>query len=596
MLVDDALAATSTRQLVLDLAARHEGELARPVEVVPAALTVLLDGLPSPADVTAWVRRLADVSTEAVRGALRPADSAESVTIEVRYDGPDLDVVAEAWACSVDAVVERHQATGFRVAFCGFAPGFAYCVPTTALPVVPRRSEPRERVAAGAVGLGGEYCGVYPVAMPGGWQLVGTTTAVLFDPDRDPPGLLGLGDTVRLQGGSMRRLRVERLDCVVLVEDLGRPGYAHLGVPRSGALDGAALALANRLVGNPEGSAGLEILVGGLSLVADESVRVALTGGRLALRVGGRAAPWGAAVSVPAGTRIEVCPASPGLRSWLAVAGGVVVPPALGSRSTDTLSGLGPAPLGVGDRLPVGPAHGGDHHGEGVPPSPPEPVTALRLRLGPRDDWFTAPSWRRCWAAAYTVSSSADRVALRLRGEPLVRREAERAGQRRRGHGRGPGPRRRAAAHLPGRPPDDGRLPGRRRGHRPRPGPLRPAQAGRRGPTGGARPGWLMARWSRCTSPQNSRAADDLLGSLLDAGALADLVTTGPAGLEATPLPLLLNGERTSLHGHVARNNPQWRSGGAAALVILRGADAVCEPGVVRVQARARPRRADLEL
>lgn len=79
--------------------------------------------------------------------------------------------------------------------------------------------------------------------------------------------------------------------------------------------------------------------------------------------------------------------------------------------------------------------------------------------------------------------------------------------------------------------------------------------------------------------PAHFAAADDLLGSLLDAGALADLVTTGPAGLEATPLPLLLNTERTSLHGHVARNNPQWRSDGAAALVILRGADAYVSPG-----------------
>lgn len=196
VLVGDALSAASTRQLVLDLAARHEGELARPLEVVPAARTVLLDGLPTPADVTAWRVRLEDLSTEAVRDALSPAEPAESVTIDVHYDGPDLDVVADAWACSVEAVVERHQETGYRVAFCGFAPGFAYCVPTTALPVVPRRSEPRERVAAGAVGLGGEYCGVYPVAMPGGWQLVGTTSALLFDPHRDPPGLLAPGDAV----------------------------------------------------------------------------------------------------------------------------------------------------------------------------------------------------------------------------------------------------------------------------------------------------------------------------------------------------------------------------------------------------------------
>lgn len=118
------------------------------------------------------------------------------------YDGADLDVVAEVWGCSPAAVVERHEHAVFLVAFCGFAPGFAYCVPVEPFPEMPRRDVPRERVPSGSVGLAGEYCGIYPAEMPGGWQLLGRTGAVLFDPGRDEPALLAPGDTVRFRAVS----------------------------------------------------------------------------------------------------------------------------------------------------------------------------------------------------------------------------------------------------------------------------------------------------------------------------------------------------------------------------------------------------------
>ncbi|MDX6308179.1 MAG: hypothetical protein QOI06_1225 [Nocardioidaceae bacterium] len=223
----------------------------------------------------------------------------------------------------------------------------------------------------------------------------------------------------------MRALRVEQADCLVLVEDLGRPGYAHLGVPRSGALDKVALALANRLVGNPEDHAVLEVLVGGVRLLAQESVRIALTGAQLPMVVGGRPAPWGTAVSVAAGSLVEVGPGPGGLRSWLAVAGGIDVPTTLGSRSTDSLSGLGPAALKVGDLVPVGPAtpHA-DGSGQAAPARPLTGRAVLRLRLGPRDDWFTDASLAALLSGWYDVSPSSNRVALRLRGDPLARRAA----------------------------------------------------------------------------------------------------------------------------------------------------------------------------
>jgi allophanate hydrolase subunit 1 len=183
---------------VLDLAA--EAGLPMPRDVVPAARSVLLDGLPGPAAVTAWRSRVEDEPSPdpgSAKGSRGP-----EIRLEMTYDGADLAVVAEAWSCSPEAVVERHQRVVYVVAFCGFAPGFAYCVSTEPLPEVPRRDAPRERVARGSVGLAGEYCGVYPTEMPGGWQLVGRTTAVLFDPERDEPALPVPGDRVRFQAFS----------------------------------------------------------------------------------------------------------------------------------------------------------------------------------------------------------------------------------------------------------------------------------------------------------------------------------------------------------------------------------------------------------
>jgi KipI family sensor histidine kinase inhibitor len=202
VIVDDPREAVAVRSLVLELARRNPaGELPTPLDVVPAARTVLVDGLPDARAVERWRRRLAgEPARRSDEGPVPPA--ARSHTIDVVYDGPDLDLVARAWRCSRDEVVARHRDAEFLVAFCGFAPGFAYCVARSPLPETPRRAEPRERVAAGSVALAGEYCGVYPAALPGGWQLVGTTAAVMFDAGRQPPALLAPGDTVRFRAAT----------------------------------------------------------------------------------------------------------------------------------------------------------------------------------------------------------------------------------------------------------------------------------------------------------------------------------------------------------------------------------------------------------
>ncbi|MFL6105339.1 MAG: biotin-dependent carboxyltransferase family protein [Marmoricola sp.] len=215
-----------------------------------------------------------------------------------------------------------------------------------------------------------------------------------------------------------RALEVLGPGTLTTVQDLGRPGYAHLGVTRSGALDRPALRLANRLVGNEEGAAGLETTLDGVRFRARQSCRIAVTGGEAVVTVGGRPAAWGSAVPVPAGIEVTVGPAFRGLRSYVAAAGGIEVEAVLGSRSSDLLSGLGPAPLTVGMLLPLGPA--GRAPDEAV--ALPRPLgTVLRLELGPREDWFTDEALGSLDGSVYEVGPASNRIGLRLSGRPIER-------------------------------------------------------------------------------------------------------------------------------------------------------------------------------
>ena len=178
-----------------------EADLPGVVDVVPAARTVLLV-LAGPRYQAATRARLGGLHVE--RSEITPADRRTDVTIDVVYDGADLDEVARLTGLSPGEVVAAHTAAPMRVGFGGFSPGFAYLVGGDERLHVPRRAEPRTRVPGGSVGLAGEFSGVYPRETPGGWQLIGHTDAVLWDVDRDPPALLIPGTWVQFRavGGS----------------------------------------------------------------------------------------------------------------------------------------------------------------------------------------------------------------------------------------------------------------------------------------------------------------------------------------------------------------------------------------------------------
>jgi biotin-dependent carboxylase-like uncharacterized protein len=198
-----------------------------------------------------------------------------------------------------------------------------------------------------------------------------------------------------------------------LVQDLGRTGYLELGVGRSGAADVRAHRLANRLVGNAETAATVEITLGGLAFRLLQAATIALTGTRCP---GGPA--WHTALSLSPGAVVALGLPTAGLRSYLAVRGGFAIEPVLGSRATDTLSGLGPAPLSAGDRLPIGDAV----LGEAVEASyVAEPVGPIRVVPGPRLDWFAPQALASLLEAEWTVSSNSNRIGVRLTGPALTR-------------------------------------------------------------------------------------------------------------------------------------------------------------------------------
>jgi biotin-dependent carboxylase-like uncharacterized protein len=245
-------------------------------------------------------------------------------------------------------------------------------------------------------------------------------------------------------------ITVLRAGPLTTVQDGGRPGLAHLGVPRSGALDLPAMRRANALVGNPLDTVVLETTLMGCALRFEVAARVAVTGAEAVVRAAGADVALAEAFEVPAGGVVDVGRAKQGVRSYLAVAGGIDVEPVLGSRSTDTLSGLGPPKLADGMTLPIGsaeaPRHGPPAPRHGPPPpgwvGPSEAAGSdsfsglstgvvgagsaggdlvLGVRLGPRDDWFVADE---LFGATYQISPLSNRVGCRLAGNALTRTRA----------------------------------------------------------------------------------------------------------------------------------------------------------------------------
>jgi len=442
--------------------------------------------------VAAWLRRHAPwvaggLVAAGPSGRLHPDAVAgmpvRRIEIPVHYTGADLDAVAEQLKLTRAEVIERHTGSDYLAAFAGFAPGFVYLAGgDPCFHGIARRPSPRVRVPAGSVAVAGDFSAVYPRDSPGGWQLLGVTPWRMWDLNRAEPALVQPGFRVRFRDLALSRPEIslpgdadgdprtsalpaeaarpsaptasappssdgvvpgagwashlEVLDAGLqtLFQDFGRPGLTHLGVSRSGALDRTAMRQANQVVGNAPGTPVLENVLGGLRLVCHGRALVAVTGAEVPvalLTASGVRLPAAAhhPLVMEDGQVLRIGRPRAGVRCYIAVRGGWAVDAVLGSCATDTMAGIGPDPIRVGDLLRVGPV------ADAAPPPAALPVQAqdrslprsgqclmLDVILGPRADWFDAVALERLASQEWTVTPQSNRVGMRLSGiRPLPR-------------------------------------------------------------------------------------------------------------------------------------------------------------------------------
>jgi KipI family sensor histidine kinase inhibitor len=413
------------------------------LDVLAAATTIFIK-----ADSWANARKIA-AAVPALELGTAPANTGSLVTVDVHYDGEDLAEVAKLTGLSVESVINAHTHQSWRAAFGGFAPGFAYLLGENRALNVPRRDTPRKVVPAGAVALAGDYSAVYPRQSPGGWQLIGHTDAVLWDLERENPALIRPQDRVQFTASrtslnlsadtaasparpapktAAGHLEILDPGLQSLIQDLGRPGLGNLGVSSAGAADSSSARAANRLVGNTSEAAVIENLLGSLVLRAQGDAVLAVTGANARLLITPveeddfheeeRTAEMNTPFALLDGETLTLLPSGSGLRSYLGVRGGIDVAPVLGSRSTDSMSGIGPAPLAAATLLPVGTVHGSHVVGNPEPSTLPVPdadgVYTLRISAGPRDDWFGPAGLRQLTQQTWSVSAESNRVGVRL--------------------------------------------------------------------------------------------------------------------------------------------------------------------------------------
>lgn len=417
------------------------------IEIIAAAKTVFVQ-----CDSPSALRHVMEfLDTATVEDRLPPSGTVHR--IKTRYDGADLTDAARLTGLRVEALVAWHSGQRWVAAFGGFAPGFMYLAPADHGIMMPRRDTPRTVVPAGSVAVGGEFSAVYPGPTPGGWQLLGRCADAIWDIRRDPAALIQPGDGVEFvpvrelievapaevptkplatsapsdtRIGTPTGFTVLAPGVHTTVQDLGRPGFAHLGVPQSGALDRAALRRANSLVGNPSHAAGLEIVLSGLRLKSSGSHVMAVAGTSPELRISDlagaeRVVPGNAPFLLHDGEILTICAGAHGFRSYLAVRGDIEVPAVLGSRATDVLSALGPPALTAAAFLPVARRRKGVVGTAESPARPTSEVSELHYRLGPRDNWFTPQSLAAFEAQTWEIGPQSNRIGLRLTGTPLSR-------------------------------------------------------------------------------------------------------------------------------------------------------------------------------
>jgi len=394
---------------------------------IPAASTLLL--LFDPLRVSAAT--LQSHLIHSGEATFRPP-SRRQLRVPVHYGGPDLSDLARERSMTEEQVIALHAEGRYRVAFLGFAPGFAYLTGLSRELHAPRLATPRTRVPAGSLAIGGPYTGIYPDETPGGWRLIGRSPANLFDFDRDPPSLFAPGDEVsfeRIDESEYARRRsilsapTSRAVAGRPIFRLISPGFlssvqggpdfrwVRLGVPPGGAIDPIALAAGNGRLGNPAEAAGVEIAVMGPSLHCLEDVEVCLSGAEVSAESNGRSVAVHEPFALRAGDELRLGRVSRGLRAYLCVGGGLAADPRARVsprlKAEELLSAPAQKSAASSRRRSLLPR-------ESMSPS------VLRVVLAREPSLFREESVRAFLSTSYRVSAASDRRGIRLEGTPLV--------------------------------------------------------------------------------------------------------------------------------------------------------------------------------
>lgn len=422
-------------------------------ELIPAARTIMVAYDPMKVSLTALLTQIKQRDLFSKR-----AITSDIIEIKVRYDGEDIEDVADYLQLSRDELIDRHKAAEFMVAFTGFAPGFAYMTCSDPIFDVPRKKTPRTRIPAGSLGLAGRFSGIYPQASPGGWQLIGTTDTLMFDLQRQPASFLKPGDRVRfvqdtkpyvaqnheddkkqlvatpLKAGKDLKplIKVQNTAFAIYFEDNGRPYQADQGISPSGAIDKSSFMAANHLVGNDCDEAVLEITFGSVEFEVLDNTTIAVTGADCAADIytqNGKKIVLLAnrPMAVEKGDIIKIAPANAGLRCYFAVRAGFHVDKIMASSSRDILANIGPQPIKAGDILYAGGKKPSTVVALNHSPSFAMPksgdVVNIDVILGPRADWFTSEAVDLFLNQKWEITAQSDRVGNRLHGAQVLERK-----------------------------------------------------------------------------------------------------------------------------------------------------------------------------
>ncbi len=396
-------------------------------DIIPGYNTLYIeydDALISKARLKPWL--------ELAKVQANDAHTARQISIPMVYNGEDLDDIALETGLSRKDIIGLHSQTPYHVYAVGFTPGFPFMAEVPEPLRLPRKAIPRPRVEANTVAMTGAQTGIYGLASPGGWNLLGKTKIALFDPHREEPFLLQAGDEVRFQSaegdGAAEPQRLELLPkepakpvikvlkpgLLDLVVDKGRFMAGRFGLARAGALDAPLARLANRLLGNRVEAALLELTLMGPVLECRHPTVIALTGRALVAQINGQPQAAFSSFCLKKGDVLSFKPGEYGVRSYLAIAGGIDSSQFMGSASVDLKGYIGRA-LKTGDTLGQARNYKALAGRQFTPYLRPEPELIVRIYAGPQAE--------KDLMAALTGSSyqvlSADRMGIRLEGSAL---------------------------------------------------------------------------------------------------------------------------------------------------------------------------------